>query len=80
MCETIYVTSSYAKLVKLIEKCMKQPNGVVYMAAKSYYFGTGGSVEGFLKFLEQTSPGLKFEMIREIKESVHCSIVKIYWR
>ena len=47
--ETIYSVSSYCKLYNFIKKHLKKPEGVVYVAAKTYYFGVGGGTRSFEK-------------------------------
>lgn len=34
-------------------QCLKRPDGVVYMAAKKYYFGVGGGTRQFLSVVEK---------------------------
>ncbi|KAL5171274.1 Histidine protein methyltransferase 1 [Glycine soja] len=43
MAETVYSINSLQNLYDLIKKCLQHPDGVVYMAAKKYYFGGGGT-------------------------------------
>ncbi|KAK4876071.1 hypothetical protein RN001_012493 [Aquatica leii] len=50
--ETIYNSSNYYKLYMLFKECLK-PNGVVYAAAKTHYFGVGGGIRSFEEFLKQ---------------------------
>ncbi|CAH1396750.1 unnamed protein product [Nezara viridula] len=49
--ETIYQPKAYLKLHELFKNCLK-PNGIIILAAKSYYFGVGGSLGEFLSFIE----------------------------
>uniref|UniRef100_A0A915JXA9 protein-histidine N-methyltransferase n=1 Tax=Romanomermis culicivorax TaxID=13658 RepID=A0A915JXA9_ROMCU len=49
--ETIYCPSSYEKLFKAISTLLKQ-DGIALVAAKSYYFGVGGSVSGFSDYVK----------------------------
>ena len=48
--ETIYCRESYHNFLSAL-KYFLQPSGVVYLAAKSYYFGVGGSVAEFQEFV-----------------------------
>ncbi|CAB0005604.1 unnamed protein product [Nesidiocoris tenuis] len=48
--ETIYNPQSYQKLHDVIRKKLK-PGGSAYLAGKSYYFGVGGSIKGFMDFV-----------------------------
>lgn len=34
-------------------QCLVRPHGVVYMAAKKYYFGVGGGTRRFLSVVEK---------------------------
>lgn len=34
-------------------QCLQHPHGVVYMAAKKYYFGVGGGTRRFLSVVEK---------------------------
>lgn len=48
--ETIYNIDMQCLLYDIIKHSVK-PDGVVFVAAKSYYFGVGGSTEQFLDFV-----------------------------
>ncbi|XP_035827781.1 histidine protein methyltransferase 1 homolog isoform X2 [Aplysia californica] len=48
--ETIYNEENYSKLHALFDAVLKE-NGFILLAAKSYYFGVGGSIEGFLEYV-----------------------------
>ncbi|XP_001868217.2 histidine protein methyltransferase 1 homolog [Culex quinquefasciatus] len=50
--ETIYSTNSYDKLIKLFKSKLK-PDGVILLAAKTYYFGVGGGLRLFEKALQE---------------------------
>ena len=51
--ETIYSLSSQPKLLTAL-KCLLRPQvGVAYVAAKSFYFGVGGSVSSFVELLRE---------------------------
>lgn len=53
MAETVYSISTLQSLYGLIKKCINRPHGVVYMAAKKYYFGVGGGSRRFLSIVER---------------------------
>jgi len=53
MAETVYSVSSFKKLYGIIKKCLRPPNGVVYLAAKKHYFGVGGGTRQFKSFVEE---------------------------
>ncbi|XP_076017071.1 histidine protein methyltransferase 1 homolog [Genypterus blacodes] len=50
--ETIYNTAYYAALHEALHKLLA-PDGLVYLATKSHYFGVGGGLHLFQKFVEQ---------------------------
>ncbi len=50
--ETIYNEEASKRLLSCIKSCLK-PEGVCYLSAKSFYFGVGGGVAGFLSLLER---------------------------
>lgn len=50
--ETIYQPKAYFKLHELFKNSLK-PDGVIILAAKSYYFGVGGSIGEFLCFIDK---------------------------
>nr|SVE73780.1 EOG090X0C09 [Daphnia atkinsoni] len=50
--ETIYNPENYAKLITIFEETVKK-NGVIYVAAKHFYFGVGGNIYEFEKLLRQ---------------------------
>ncbi|KAI3980908.1 hypothetical protein MKX01_025473 [Papaver californicum] len=52
MAETVYCIDSLQNLYELMKKCLKRPNGVVYMAGKKHYFGVGGGTRHFLSVVE----------------------------
>ncbi|KAI3946940.1 hypothetical protein MKW98_003503 [Papaver atlanticum] len=52
MAETVYCIDSLQNLYELIKKCLKRPDGVVYMAGKKHYFGVGGGTRHFLSVVE----------------------------
>lgn len=49
--ETIYSPSSQPKLLSCLKKLLHPVTGVVFLAAKSYYFGVGGSVQQFMELV-----------------------------
>lgn len=50
--ETIYEADSTSRLWSLIQAQLHFPSGVALVAAKSYYFGVGGSVAAFRSLVE----------------------------
>ncbi|CAA0816366.1 Putative methyltransferase family protein [Striga hermonthica] len=53
MAETVYSVPALPNLYKLIKSCLSCPGGVVYFAAKKYYFGVGGGSRRFLSIIEK---------------------------
>ena len=51
--ETIYSPASQPKLLTALKHLLRRKEGVVYVAAKSYYFGVGGSVSSFIELVKQ---------------------------
>ncbi|KAF3788050.1 Histidine methyltransferase 1-like protein [Nymphaea thermarum] len=52
MAETVYSLSSLQSLYELVKKSLRRPNGIVYLAAKKYYFGVGGGTRDFRSIVE----------------------------
>ena len=50
--ETIYETSSYAKLHDLLDRSLCA-TGFAYVASKAYYFGVGGGTHEWMRFCER---------------------------
>lgn len=49
MAETVYNTKYYDVLIELLLQVLQQPNGQIYLASKTYYFGVGGGTREFEK-------------------------------
>jgi predicted nicotinamide N-methyase len=52
--ETIYNTANHKKLISLFDSCLEK-NGQILLAAKSVYFGVGGSINLFQEELDKTN-------------------------
>lgn len=50
--ETIYNEDSQQRLLDCIKQVLQPPHGVVYVAAKSFYFGVGGSTSSFAELVK----------------------------
>lgn len=50
--ETIYNKNNYEKIYNILSRLLKH-DGVAFIAAKTYYFGVGGSISDFRKFIEK---------------------------
>ncbi|CAJ1849649.1 unnamed protein product [Sphenostylis stenocarpa] len=77
MAETVYSVSSLQILYNLIKKCLQHPDGVVYMAAKKYYFGVGGGTRRFLSLVEKDGV-LTSSLVAEITDG--SSNVREVWK
>ncbi|KAK6118583.1 hypothetical protein DH2020_047669 [Rehmannia glutinosa] len=67
MAETVYSISALPNLYKLIKKCLSYPHGVVYMAAKKYYFGVGGGSRRFLSVVAKDG-ALASSLVAEVAD------------
>ncbi|KAI5081647.1 hypothetical protein GOP47_0001390, partial [Adiantum capillus-veneris] len=47
MSETVYAALSLRKLYSLVMKCLRSPYGVMYVAGKKHYYGSGGGTRQF---------------------------------
>lgn len=68
--ETIYCVDSQPKLLELIKKHVKPCTGKALVAAKSHYFGVGGSMEMF-KTLVRKDGFFKYSLCRT---TTQCSV------
>ena len=76
--ETIYSESAARETALLLQRHLRPATGVAYVASKRYYFGVGGGVEPFRKFvselndhtsshdLETAPPRLTIETVRVV--------------
>ncbi|XP_050428586.1 histidine protein methyltransferase 1 homolog [Adelges cooleyi] len=74
--ETIYNVSYYMKLINLFKNKLK-PNGIIFLIAKNYYFGVGGSITEFLNVLKSFK--LNAEIIWSSTDGVKKTLLKIYF-
>ena len=49
--EAIYSPDAQERLLGCIKQVLRPPHGVALLAAKSYYFGVGGSMAGFMRLV-----------------------------
>lgn len=76
--ETIYNPQSYRKLLNLF-KAKLQSDGIIYLAAKSVYFGVGGSVAQFIDAIDKDA-AFAAKIIHSIKDNVHRDILEIKFK
>ncbi|CAH4027278.1 unnamed protein product [Pieris brassicae] len=74
--ETIYNLNNYDKLINLFEQRLSN-NGVIYVAAKTYYFGVGGGTRQFEKVIENSAT-LTSEIVWKTTCGIQREIIKIY--
>ena len=74
--ETIYSQDSQLKLLTALKKLSSCSGGVVYVAAKTVYFGVGGSVDGFCQLIAEDGTFTVSECLR-IQASVPRVILKL---
>lgn len=73
--ETIYNSYNYSKLIDIFLKRLK-PEGTVYIAAKTYYFGVGGSTRLLEKELEKTGI-FRYEVCWQSLGGIQREILKV---
>jgi hypothetical protein len=67
--ESIYNSNSAQQLLEACDICLKQ-HGVLLLAAKSYYFGVGGSVASFKKQID-TDRRFRWEVLTRIDDGTN---------
>ncbi|KAF2892561.1 hypothetical protein ILUMI_13621 [Ignelater luminosus] len=77
-CETIYNINNYKKLHAVFTELLK-PNGVIYLAAKTYYFGVGGGLREFEDFMIQQNV-FDFSTCWKCSEGLQREILKITFK
>lgn len=73
--ETIYNSENHVKVLNVLKNKLK-PNGIVYLAGKTYYFGVGGSIRQF-EMLLMDDKTFKSEVVWRCTEGVQREILKI---
>uniref|UniRef100_A0A2L2YQP2 protein-histidine N-methyltransferase n=1 Tax=Parasteatoda tepidariorum TaxID=114398 RepID=A0A2L2YQP2_PARTP len=76
--ETIYNRESQKKLLKLMKSVLKQ-NGIIYVAAKSHYFGVGGGIANFEDLLKEDNT-FDFSTVLNIQEGLDRQILKLTFK
>lgn len=76
--ETIYNPANYDKIIQVLSTKLKS-DGCAYLAAKLYYFGVGGGLRFFEKFL-QDNGALRSRVVWASTENVPREILKITHR
>ncbi|XP_031573617.1 histidine protein methyltransferase 1 homolog [Actinia tenebrosa] len=77
--ETIYDTRNQSKLLSFIRSHLRYPYGVVYVAAKTCYFGVGGGTRTF-EMLVNGSQDLLVTVSKLYQEGVQREILTMEWR
>lgn len=76
--ETIYNPQYYSKLLNFFNERLCK-DGRIYLAAKSHYFGVGGNVFDFCKFLDKDGK-FDYEIIWKSIEGLERVIMLIKWK
>lgn len=76
--ETIYNPLYYQKLLNVFKSKLKK-DGIIFLAAKVFYFGCGGSIRDFEKFLLKDG-SFKFETVCKVEQDVFREILKITFK
>ena len=50
-------------------QCLKRPNGVGFVSAKSFYFGVGGSVAQFVMLVDK-DPEISCEVVEVLEDGL----------
>ena len=74
--ETIYSAASQPKLLATLKQLVNPEKGVVFLAAKSYYFGVGGSVQMFQELVESDGY-FNVHECKTIRNSVPRLVIKL---
>ena len=77
--ETIYCLDSQPKLLTALKQLVRPETGVVYVAAKTFYFGVGGSTSSFCQLLEEDGT-FSVSQCRTVEASVPRVILKLSQR
>ena len=73
--ETIYNCDNFASLLRAMKHFLVETDGLVFVAAKAYYFGVGGSVSEFLEFVQKDGYFSVQSVIKHGSDSVHRMII-----
>lgn len=74
--ETIYSLESQPKLLAAMKELSRPKDGLVLVAAKSFYFGVGGSVESFCQLLKEDGT-FGVSLCKDIEANVPRVILKL---
>lgn len=77
--ETIYNSKNYKKLINFFKAKLDQ-KGVIYLSAKSYYFGLSGNVLDFCKILDHDSTFQYETLWKSSAEGVQREILQIKFK
>ena len=74
--ETIYSIESCEDLYNALARCVHRPHGVVYVAAKTYYFGVGGGTLSFTGLVQEKGE-FNIESVWQSESGVAREILKM---
>ncbi|GJP38943.1 hypothetical protein CLOM_g23350 [Closterium sp. NIES-68] len=75
--ETVYSPHSMDKLLALVNKCLRRPHGVLYVAGKKHYFGVGGGTRQFKSLVDKEGK-LHGHLLKEVADG--SSNVREIWK
>ncbi|KAH9518380.1 Histidine protein methyltransferase 1 [Bulinus truncatus] len=73
--ETIYNPDNYSKILNIFKSALTD-GGIVILAAKTYYFGVGGSIDRFIEYVNSCS-FFHVSTILSIKQGVPRQIISL---
>lgn len=76
--ETIYNTDYYSSLHSVFCDLLAE-NGIVYLATKSHYFGVGGGLNLFEKFVEQNNV-FQMKHLKDVEQGLKRHIVSLTFK
>lgn len=76
--ETIYNTDYYPSLHDVFQKLLAE-DGVIYLAAKSHYFGVGGGLYLFESFVEEKNV-FQIKSLRELDQGLKRHVVSLRFK
>ncbi|XP_048842665.1 histidine protein methyltransferase 1 homolog [Brienomyrus brachyistius] len=76
--ETIYNTAYYAALHQVFHKLLDS-DGVIYLATKSHYFGVGGGLLLFQKFVEERAV-FGIRCVRDVEQGLQRHVVALSFK
>ncbi|XP_050982158.1 histidine protein methyltransferase 1 homolog [Labeo rohita] len=76
--ETIYNTDYYSSLHNVFNDLLDE-NGIVYLATKSHYFGVGGGLHLFEKFVEQNNV-FQIRYLKDVEQGLKRHVISLTFK